>query len=138
MPLAVPGEAYLADPSPAPLAGVQGLFLVYPYGGFGALSRTKPWVRFPRTLGVIALHDHVTAAGDAEPASTTSPPSGGRRSSSKIWRVEGTHAFDEEHASVGTSCAGWRSRLTEQAHAKFQGFLAKTLGPAEVAQAKSA
>ena len=45
MPLERPGEAGLADPSPEPLAGLQGLFLGYPYGGVTALSRTRPWVR---------------------------------------------------------------------------------------------
>lgn len=37
-----PGEAGLADPDPTPLKGLRGLFLAYPYGGFGALSRRRP------------------------------------------------------------------------------------------------
>jgi dienelactone hydrolase len=133
MPLAAYGEAYLEDPSPQPLAGVQGLFLSYPYGGFGALSRTRPWVRSPRTLGIIALQDHVTAAGDADRIYQPAIKSG---ADVEIWRVQGTHAFDEEHASVGVM--RYDKALTEQAHEKFKGFLLKTLGAAEMAQAKSA
>ncbi|HWE46489.1 MAG TPA: dienelactone hydrolase family protein [Caulobacteraceae bacterium] len=133
MPLTAYGEAYLEDPSPAPLAGVQGLFLSYPYGGFGALSRTRPWVRSPRTLGIIALQDHVTAAGDADRIYQPAIKSGAEV---EIWRVQGTHAFDEEHASAGIM--RYDKALTEQAHEKFKGFLLKTLGPAETAQAKSA
>ena len=126
MPLSAYGEAYLENPSPAPLAGVQGLFLAYPYGGFGALSRSKPWVRSPRTLGIIALQDHITAAGDADRIYQPAIKSG---ADVDIWRVQGTHAFDEEHASLGVM--RYDKTLTEEAHEKFKGFLAKTLGPAE-------
>lgn len=132
MPLAGYGEAYLEDPSPAPLTGVQGLFLVYPYGGFGALSRTKPWVRHPRTFGIIAVQDHITGAADADRLYQSAIKAGG---DVEIWRAEGTHAFDEEHASIGIM--RYDPVLTEQAHEKFQGFLAKSLGPADVAQAQA-
>jgi dienelactone hydrolase len=48
MPLEQSGEAGLLDPSPAPLEGVKGLFLAYPYGGVTARSRTHDWVRRPK------------------------------------------------------------------------------------------
>ena len=131
MPLTAYGEAYLEDPSPAPLAGVQGLFLSYPYGGFGALSRTKPWLRAPRTLGIIALKDHITAAADADRIYQPAIKAG---ADIEIWRVDGTHAFDEEHASMGVM--HYDKALTQQAMEKFQGFLDKSLG--EPARAKSA
>ncbi len=133
MPLVQFGDAGVSDPSPAPLGGVQGLFLAYPYGGFGALSRTRPWVRAPRTLAIIALHDHITAAGDADRIYEPAKKAG---SDIEIWRVEGTHAFDEEHASLGVM--RYDKALTEQAIEKFQGFLAKSLGSAEAPLAKSA
>jgi dienelactone hydrolase len=132
MPLTAYGEAYIADPSPAPLAGVQGLFLVYPYGGFGALSRVKPWVRAPRTLGIIALRDHVTSAADADRLYQAARNAGGKV---EVWRANGTHAFDEEGAG---GVMHFDKALSQEATEKFDGFLGQTVGPAEVAQAKSA
>jgi dienelactone hydrolase len=124
MPLTQFGEAGLADPSPDPLAHIQGLFLVYPYGSFGALSRNRPWVRGPRTLGVIALRDHITSPSDAdkiyEPARRVGAPV-------EIWRAAGTHAFDEAHGGKG-GVMRYDPALTHEATQRFQTFLASTLG----------
>ena len=93
MPLTEAGEAGLADPSPTPLAGVRALFLAYPYGGFGALSRRRRWRRSPRVLAVLPHLDHVTALRDARALFE------GVRSACadlEVWEVEGaTHSFDE-------------------------------------------
>ena len=93
MPLQDSGEAALADPSPGPLAGVKALFLAYPYGGHGALSRRRRWLRAPRVLAILATLDHVTALRDARTLFE------GVRSACadlEVWEVEGaTHSFDE-------------------------------------------
>lgn len=93
MPLVRPGEAGLADPGPEPLDGLRGLFLVYPYGGFGALSRVRPWRRAPRTEAVLALRDHVTSAADARRLHQQA-----RRCGAEVvvHEVDATHSFDEE------------------------------------------
>jgi dienelactone hydrolase len=133
MPLVEYGDAGVADPSPTPLSGVQGLFLGYPYGGFGALSRTKPWLRAPRTLGVIALHDHITSAADAERIYEPARKAG---ADVEIWRADGTHAFDEENTSLGIM--RYDKKLTDEAIAKYQAFLGRVLGPPEAQVAKRA
>ncbi len=79
-------------------------------------------MRAPKTLGVIALLDHVTAAADADRIYQPAIKAG---ADVEIWRVQGTHAFDEEHASVGVM--RYDKALTQQAMEKFQGFLDKTL-----------
>lgn len=92
MPLTAPGEAGLADPSPKPLAGVRGLFLAYPYGGFGALSRLRAWRRAPQVLGVIALKDHVTRPSDSRRVFAAASRAGAEV---ELVEVNGTHSFDE-------------------------------------------
>ena len=93
MPLESAGEADLDHPDPAPLAGVRGLFLAYPYGGFAALSRRRKWLRAPKVFGVVAHRDHVTPLAAARTLFE------GVRSvcaDLEIWEVEGaTHSFDE-------------------------------------------
>ena len=92
MPLTTPREAGLADPSPAPLDGVRGLFLAYPYGGIGALSRFREWRRTPRVLGVIALKDHVTRPADSRRVFGAASRAG---AAVELVEVNGTHSFDE-------------------------------------------
>ena len=93
MPLASPGEAGLADPSPAPLEGVRALFLAYPYGGYGALSRRRRWLRSPRVLAVLPHLDHVTSLRGAR---TLFDGVRSACSELEVWEVEGaTHSFDE-------------------------------------------
>jgi dienelactone hydrolase len=93
MPLTRPGEAALQDPHPAPLAGVKSLFLAYPYGGFGALSRRRAWLRSPAVLGIIPASDHITNRRDAE---LIYGPIRRCDAELEIWELEeGTHSFDE-------------------------------------------
>ncbi|HEX8570522.1 MAG TPA: dienelactone hydrolase family protein [Caulobacteraceae bacterium] len=93
MPLTTSGEADLDDPDPEPLAGVRGLFLAYPYGGFAALSHKRKWLRAPKVFGAVAHRDHVT------PLRTARTLFEGVRSvcaDLEMWEVEGaTHSFDE-------------------------------------------
>lgn len=96
MHLARPGEAKVSDADASLLNGVKRLYLVYPYGGPGALSRFKPWVRSIPSHGVIAKKDHITRLNDAERIFRTAERAG---VDLDMWRVDGTHAFDEDQTS---------------------------------------
>ena len=122
MPLAEPGEAGLADPSPAALRGVKGLFLAYPYGGLTALSRDRDWVRRPRTLAVLGELDRVTHPRDAQRIYDRMRASGCELD---VWRVAGRHAFDE----AGTEMSWLRldRTLADESVARFGRFLGETL-----------
>jgi dienelactone hydrolase len=123
MPLTDPGEAGLADATPEPLAGLKSVYLGYPYGGLGALSRTRPWVRTPRTVGVLCEKDHVTSVADADRIYTTVRKAGGEL---EVWRVPATHAFDEP----GTNgLMRYDEKLSIEAHERFRRLLVDTLGP---------
>mgnify|MGYP002778918130 FL=1 len=92
MPLTRPGEAGLADPTPEPLAGVRGLFLAYPYGGFGALSRRRPWLRAPKVQGVLCLRDHVTSPADSRRVFEAPTRAGAMVT---LDEVDASHSYDE-------------------------------------------
>ena len=117
MPLARAGEADIADPDASLLDTLKGLFLVYPYGHYPALSRTRDWVRTPRSLAVIASRDHVTAKAAATRLYDRPRASGAEI---EIWNVDATHAFDEPTAQFPMQ---YDPLLTAEAHRRFQGFL---------------
>jgi hypothetical protein len=124
MPLTRPGEAGLADATPAPLDGLKCVFLCYPYGGVGALTRTRPWVRGPRALGVICEKDHVTSLPDAIRLYEAVRKAGGPL---EVWRVPATHAFDEP----GTNALmRYDEALAKEAHLRFRKLLVESLAPA--------
>ena len=122
MPLQRPGEAGLADPSPAPLDAVRGLFLAYPYGGLTALSRERDWVRRPRTVAVLGEKDRVTHPRDAQRIYDRIAAGGCEL---EVWRVPGAHAFDEP----GTEMSWLRHDrdLAAASVARFSRFVAETL-----------
>ena len=121
MPMQSPGEAGLADATPAHMAGVEAVFLVYPYGGVGALSRVRDWVRTPRTMAVICEQDHITSLADAERVFARVANAGAPM---ELWRAAATHGFDEP---------GRRGpmrhdpELTAEAHDRFRRFLEEAL-----------
>jgi len=118
MPLAAPGEAGLADPSPAPLGGLRALFLAYPYGGFGALSRRRRWVRAPRVLAVLPDLDHVTSRRDAR---TLFEGVSSVCADLETWEVESaTHSFDEV---TGVFPMRYDEALAAQSIERFRTFL---------------
>lgn len=92
MPLREWGEAGLADPDPSVLDSLKGLFLAYPYGGVGALSRVRPWVRSAPILAVTPIHDHITSLSDARRLYAASAAAG---CEVENWELEATHSFDE-------------------------------------------
>jgi len=117
MPLRAAGEAGVADPTPEPLDGLKGLFLAYPYAGYPALSRTREWVRHPRSLAVIPKWDHVTQAGAASRLYDKLRDEGARI---EVWDVDATHAFDEPTASMPMR---HDPLLTAEAVRRFREFL---------------
>ena len=126
MPLTEPGEAAVADPDPRLLGGVRSLFLAYPYGGFGALTRRRAWLRRPAVLGVLPTRDHVTWAHDSARLY--------RRLTDcelEVWTVEGAiHSFDEP---TGVPPMRYDPVLLDEAVGRFRVFLERTLRPGQPA-----
>lgn len=126
MPLERPGEASLADATQEALSGVRSLFLAYPYGGPGALSRTRPWVRAPETFGVVAERDHLTGQADAMRVFDACRQAG---AAPHLWIAPGTHAFDAPGHEGFPSPMRYDPELAEGCLERFLGFLHRTLDP---------
>lgn len=92
MPLARRGEAGLSDPDPRWLSGVERLFLGYPYVGVLARSARRPWLRAPRTFGVVPRRDHM-ATVRTHMKVYAAPVAAGV--DLELWSPDATHAFDE-------------------------------------------
>lgn len=131
MPLTTPGEGGLANPSPAPLRNLTGAFLAYPYGGVGALSRVKPWVRTPELVAISPRRDHVTNPRDARRLYEKPRASG---CNIETWEPACTHSFDEP-----TSVFPMRhdEALTLESLERFDGFIGR-VGRAPAALAPAA
>ena len=122
MPLTRSGEAGLRDGDPATLAGVRSLFLAYPYGGFGALSRRRPWRRSPRVLAILAGRDHVTRPAEARRLYAAPCAAG---SEVDLWEIpEATHSFDEP---TGVAPMRHAPDLRDRAVTRLRAFLEETL-----------
>lgn len=92
MPLTGWGEAGIADPSPAPLANLKAMFLAYPYGGVGALSRVRPWLHGAPIVAVAPRRDHVTSLSDARRLYERPGDLGHQID---LWEPDATHSYDE-------------------------------------------
>ena len=123
MPLTARGEAGLADAPDADLSGGRGMVLFYPFVGPGALSRNRPWLRFPPTWAVIARTDHLTTVTNAERVYGVVKGGGGIIDT---WIAEGTHAFDE---TTGMGPMRHDPKLTEAAIGRFTDFVKARLEP---------
>lgn len=121
MPLREWGEAGLSDPSPEALRTLKGMFLAYPYGGVGALSRVKPWRRAAPILGVAPRGDHITALGDARRLYEAPLAAG---CAVDLWEPDATHAFDEGSEVFPMRCD---PALRDQSMERFAAFLAQAL-----------
>jgi len=117
MPLTHKGEAGLDDASAAPLANLKGVFLAYPYGGYPAYTRTKAWVRTPKTFAILAKGDHITAASQAERLYDRVRGSGAQV---EVWTLDASHAFDEPTAQFPMR---YDPALAAEAAGKFRTFL---------------
>jgi dienelactone hydrolase len=116
------GEAGLADPQTAAraLTGIVGLGLFYPYVGPGALSRTRPWVRNPPVLAVIARDDHLTSVSNARSIHDRVARGGAEV---EVWVAGGTHAYDEPSTDGGFGPMRHDAALTQESLSRFRGFL---------------
>ncbi|MFN3805875.1 dienelactone hydrolase [Asticcacaulis sp.] len=92
-PLKRPGEARLADPDPALIDHVRGLFLVYPYISFPARSLRHPWIYRPRTRVALARKDHLTAYARAISVLDRLRADG---LTVDMLSFDATHAYDEQ------------------------------------------
>jgi len=118
MPLVEPGDAGLADPSPDALRNLKGLFLAYPYGGVGALSRVRPWLRGAAIAAIAPQFDHVTNLGDARRLYAAPREKG---CPVDLWEHAGTHSFDE---FTGVFPMRFDEPLTRESLDRFAAFLA--------------
>lgn len=84
--------AGLSNPCNADLAGVRAVYLSYPYVGFAARNRMRPWRHCPKTLAVISRGDHLTSVRNAEQVHAMVRNCGVEI---ETWIADGTHAFDE-------------------------------------------
>ncbi len=119
MPLTAPGEAGLADASAEALSGLRGVFLGYPYGGAGALTRRRRWVRTPRVFGVLATRDRVTHPRDSDRLFEQLKSCGAEV---ELWRADGAHCFDEPGALL--AALRYDPFLAAEAVTRFRTFLA--------------
>jgi dienelactone hydrolase len=117
------GDLGLADSGAASLDGVRGSFLAYPYVGFLALARARPWRHKPVTEVVIARRDHLTTVGNAERIFAGHQKDGATVTS---WIADGTHSFDEP---TGTPPMRHDPALSEESVARFGAFLARLSAP---------
>lgn len=86
----------LADLPGEPLAGLSGVFLVYPYCGLASLSGRRPWRIQPATCAIVAGRDRVV--GSRRPQAVLEElRAAGVPLDLHVW-PEATHAFDEAEA----------------------------------------
>jgi dienelactone hydrolase len=116
-PLERPGELGLADSHACDLDGVRGVFLGYPYIGPGAVRRTLPWRRQPRTFAIIAKRDHLTTVRNADRVLAAVEGSG---VTVERWYAEAAHAFDEQNDLIPMK---YDAALTAEALERFRSFL---------------
>lgn len=107
----------LSDPGAISLDGVLATYLAYPYIGFLARNRMRPWRHCPRTLAVISRNDHLTTVRNAEQVHEMVRNCGVEV---ETWIAEGTHSFDEP-----TSAPPMRhdTELTGEAIRRFSALL---------------
>jgi dienelactone hydrolase len=124
--LRTPGEAGLANPSPAPLAGLRSLFLAYPYVNVISRSRNHRWVRAPRTFAIVPRNDHLASVRTHLRAYAAAVAAG---ADVEIWPVEATHAFDEPGLKTITNWMRHDPDLLEVSVERFERFLSSATLP---------
>jgi dienelactone hydrolase len=116
-PLERAGEIGLADPQAPDLSGVKGAFLAYPYIGFVNAGRMRPWMRKPKTLGIIARRDHLTTLRNAKRVYEAVRGSGVEVD---VWEAAGTHSYDER---TGFGPMTYDPEVTAESVRRFTRFL---------------
>jgi dienelactone hydrolase len=107
----------VADPGTVSLSPVLATYLAYPYVGFLALNRMRPWTHCPKTLAIAARTDHLTTVRNAERIHAMVRNCG---VDIETWIAEGSHSFDEP-----TSAPPMRHdpALTDEAIRRFRALL---------------
>lgn len=108
------------DPGAVSLAGVKATYLAYPYVGFLALNRMRPWRHCPKTLAVVARRDHLTTVRNAERVHEMVRGCG---VDVETWIAEGTHSFDEP---TGAMPMRYDETLSTEAIRRFRALLEDT------------
>lgn len=78
-----------------PLAGLGGVFLVYPYANVGSYAGKRPWRLQPRSIAIVAEHDYIVG-----PTRSALERQRARGAPLDIHMFEtATHAFEDAHAA---------------------------------------
>ncbi len=120
LPLTRPGEVRLANPRPEPLDGVRSVFLAYPYVNIIARSRSGPWLRAPRTFGIVPRRDHLASVRTHLRAYASAVAGG---ADVELWSVDATHAFDEPGLRVPEHLRRHEPALGAASLHRFRSFL---------------
>ncbi|RZJ04065.1 MAG: dienelactone hydrolase [Brevundimonas sp.] len=107
----------LSDPDGVSLEGVKAAYLAYPYVGFLAANRMRPWRHCPRTLAVISRTDHLTTVRNAERVHDMVRNCGVEV---ETWVADGTHSFDEPMTALPMR---YNEALADEAIRRFQALL---------------
>ncbi len=92
-PLDTLGNVKIADPDPALVDRLRGLYLVYPYINFPARSNTSKWRHTPKTFVVLASKDHLTPIRHSQKVFGKLKAQGVDVTTLEL---DASHAFDEE------------------------------------------
>jgi dienelactone hydrolase len=92
-PLNKAGNVRIADPDPALVDRLRGLYLVYPYINFPARSNTSKWLHTPKTFVVLAKKDHLTPFRHSQKIFGKLKAQGVDVTTLEL---DASHAFDEE------------------------------------------
>ncbi|NBB53266.1 dienelactone hydrolase [Rhizobium sp. CRIBSB] len=121
--LSRPGAVGLADATSADLTSVKAAFLAYPYVGFAALNRMRPWRHCPKVLAVVARTDHLTTVRNAERVHDMVRNCGAEV---ETWIADGTHSFDEPMTAPPMR---YDEALSREALVRFGRLLEDTASP---------
>jgi dienelactone hydrolase len=92
-PLTKAGNVKIADPDPALVDRLKGLYLVYPYINFPARSNNAKWLHRPKTFAVLAKKDHLTPIKHSQKIFGKLKAQGVDVTTLEL---DASHAFDEE------------------------------------------
>ncbi len=117
------GEARLKNPTPEPMRGVKGVFLVYPYANYPARTNIHGWQYAPKTLAVLAKQDFLTNHSHADHVFNHLKSEG-----LPVERLDldCTHCFDEDSALHFGPLMSYDRRSHEKTKMAFEGFVKET------------
>lgn len=111
------GQLGVADAGAVSLDGVIGTWLAYPYVGFGAFNRMRPWKHCPKTVAVISRTDHLTTVRNARQVHDMVRNCG---VDVETWIADGTHSFDEPMTALPMR---YNPELAAEAERRFVALL---------------